>query len=452
MKGYNAWNYAPYIPAGERTGTSVPYICRLAPSYNKVEVEWFHNNYEGVHRIFYSKVNSGSWQEQLISERTFTIEGLEQDMEYMLYIKADNGPQSIVRVIRTGFVPGAVVNYLHPKDNQYSFSGQYLCSPSLVKLPSGVLLASMDVYGRAAPQNLTLIFRSKDGGSSWQYVTDIFPCFWGKMFLHKDALYMLGVSNEYGDLLIGRSDDEGNTWTAPTVIMRGSSNIKENGNHKAPVAVLQSHGRLWTGSEFGCWHKKQFKSSLYSIDENDDLMQANNWTCTGFLAHNDTWPGAEQECAGGIEGNVVESPKGEIFNILRYSKSKALMLKANPDNPEEGLTFYKFIEFPLAHTKFEIQRHDNGIYYAVGNKFPGRTVLSVYTSEDLEHWKFKCDVMNYYQMDIKEVGFQYPSFYFDEDDLLVLSRTAFNNAANFHDSNYITFHRVKLCVHQQYTR
>lgn len=444
MKGYNAWNYVPYIPVGEWTGMSLPYICRLAPSENKVEAEWFHKDYEGSHRVFYSKTGTDLWQDKIISESTFTIEGLEPDMDYRLYIKADNGSQSNIRIVRTGYVPGTVINYLHPQDSQYSFSGQYLCSPSLLKLPGGALLASMDVFGRGTPQNLMLIFRSEDNGNSWRYVTDIFPCFWGKMFLHKGALYMLGVSNEYGDLLIGRSDDEGYTWTTPTVIMRGSSNTKENGHHRAPMVVLHSHGRLWTGSEFGSWNKRQFKDSLFSIDENADLLKAENWTCTGYLDQNEAWPGAVQGCAGAIEGNAVESPQGEIFDILRYSDNKALMLKADPDNPEHGLTFHKFMEFPLAHTKFEIQRHENGMYYAVGNRLPGRTVLSVYTSGDLEHWNFKCDVVNYHEMDIKEVGFQYPSFCFDGDYLLVLSRTAFNKAANFHDSNFSTFHRIKL--------
>ncbi len=444
MKGYNEWDYKPYVPIGEITDAQVPFICRAAPSIDKIEVEWFHKNYEGKHSIFYSKTGSEEWQSFPVSERTFTIEELEKNTDYMLYITSDNGAKSNTRIARTGFVPGTVVNYLHPTDSQYSFSGQYLCSPSIIKLPSGTLLASMDVYAKAAPQNLTLIFRSEDKGNTWQYLTDLFPCFWGKMFLHNGALYMLSVSNEYGDLLIGRSDDEGFTWTTPTVIARGSCNSNEKGNHKAPVPILKSHGRLWTACEFGCWSKRQFKSALYSIDEGDDLLKADNWACTGYTEYCEDWPGAVQGRVGGIEGNVAESPEGNIFNILRYTENKALILKADPYNPEEKQKFYKFIEFPLAHTKFEIQKHKNGIYYAMGNIFPGRTVLSIYTSEDLDHWQFMCDIVNYSEMDIKEVGFQYPSFCFDEDSLLLLSRTAFNKPASFHNSNYITFHRVKL--------
>ena len=31
---------------------------------------------------------------------------------------------------------------------------------------------------------------------------------------------------------------------------------------------------------------------------------------------------------------------------------------------------------------------------------------------------------------------------FDGDDIIALSRTAFDGARNFHDANYFTFHRI----------
>ena len=40
------------------------------------------------------------------------------------------------------------------------------------------------------------------------------------------------------------------------------------------------------------------------------------------------------------------------------------------------------------------------------------------------------------------MGFQYPSFVFDGDDILLQVRTATNGSHNFHDGNYSVFHVI----------
>ena len=147
----------------------------------------------------------------------------------IMKIEASENKKSRIRLARCGESVGAAVNYLHPDDEAYAFSGRYLCSPSLVRHPDGYLLASMDLFAGNHPQNLTLIFRSDDDGKTWHYVSELMPCFWGKLFIHKGELYMLSCSTEYGDLLIGRSDDGGKTWGAPTTLLRGSCPCKEVG-------------------------------------------------------------------------------------------------------------------------------------------------------------------------------------------------------------------------------
>ncbi len=128
--------------------------------------------------------------------------------------------KSRVRLARTGDAVGVVVKYLHPDDTAYSFSGRYLCSPSPVRHPDGFLLGSMDLFAGEHPQNPTLIFRSDDDGESWHYVSELMPCFRGKMFIHRGELYMPACSTEYGDLLIGKSLDGGKTFCAPTTWTR----------------------------------------------------------------------------------------------------------------------------------------------------------------------------------------------------------------------------------------
>lgn len=83
-------------------------------------------------------------QELSVCASVMEIRGLkaEADDEFLLK-RTDNSAQSDLRLVRTGCYPGAVVNYLHPQD------------------PEG-----------GGPQNLTLIFRSEDGGQNWRHMTE----------------------------------------------------------------------------------------------------------------------------------------------------------------------------------------------------------------------------------------------------------------------------------------
>jgi hypothetical protein len=451
MKGYANWNYKPYIPAirlDDEAGK--PYICRIAPGERHIEVEWI-GECEGS-AVYYAPLEGGDWMKLAVSSvkgdsvNIFVIKELEENADYQFYVETVAG-KTKTRLARTGFVPGTVVNYLHPLDEAYLFSGSYLCSPSIVLLPNGKLITSMDVYRSKFPQNLTILCESLDGGETWHYLSELFPCFWGKLFWHNDVLYMLSTSTEYGDLLIGRSDDEGKTWGLPTVLMRGSCSREENGFHKAPVTLIHTAGRLWSAVEYGSWPKLEYKNTVLSIDENADLLKAENWEFTPFLKHDPNWPGCYDVRAGAIEGNAVESPDGKIVNMLRYGQEMALQLVLDPEYPEGPLRFLRVAEFPMGHTKFEVQKIGD-MYVAVGNRLPKRNILSVYISKDLTDWQFAMDIINHEELDMNAVGFQYPVFTFDPktETLLVLSRTAFNNAHNFHDSNYQTFHKIPLAA------
>jgi hypothetical protein len=59
----------------------------------------------------------------------FDLISLETEREYEFFVEADNGEKSRVRLARTGKSVGTVINYLHPDDEAYAFSGRYLCSP-----------------------------------------------------------------------------------------------------------------------------------------------------------------------------------------------------------------------------------------------------------------------------------------------------------------------------------
>lgn len=457
MKPADTWSCRPYRQLDDELDFPLT-ICRLAPNADIIELEWLDESgtAPGEYEIYFKPVDASEFKILKTNENKAVLSGLFPDTEYELFVAAGK-QKSRTRLAQTGFVPGTVVNYLHPRDGAYQFSGRYLCSPSIVKLPNGALLASMDVYASKAPQNLSMIFRSDDGGATWQYSTELFPCFWGKLFVHKGELYMLAMSTEYGDIFIGKSTDGGKTFCLPEVLFRGSCSFAEKGLHKAPMPVTAHAGRLWTAIDYGAWSMGGHSSCLLSVDENSDLMKAENWTLTKPLAYSPRWAGAvEGPSRGLLEGSAVVSPDGEIINFLGYrtgecvpDRDRAVMLKGDIRNPEKKLAFYKVVDFYGNRAKFSVLYDQvSGLYYSIVNRIKGentrgmRNIASLSVSPDLVRWRVVRDLLDYSAEDPAKVAFQYIDFLFDGDDLLFLSRTAFNNAAGFHDSNYITFHRV----------
>ena len=64
-------------------------------------------------------------------------------------------------------------------------------------------------------------------------------------------------------------------------------------------------------------------------------------------------------------------------------------------------------------------------------------------SDDLKSWSVVCDLIDRRELDHQQVGFQYVDFEIEGEDIIFLCRTGMNNAANYHDTNYSTFHKIK---------
>ena len=88
----------------------------------------------------------------------------------------------------------------------------FLGSPSVVRLPDGALVASHDYFGPGCPRNhedeeaLSSIYRSEDNGQSWVNVTHVMNAYWSTLFVHRGHLYLFGVSQQYGSIVIRRRE------------------------------------------------------------------------------------------------------------------------------------------------------------------------------------------------------------------------------------------------------
>ena len=454
MKGYNYWSYAPYKPLLWETGDI--YICRVVPSENSIHFEWLKND-EDSYDIYYRERDNGDFifcGSTDVNE--YDIKELREDTDYEFYVESGN-KKSRTRLARCGKSVGTVVNYFHPDDKAYAFSGSYLCSPSLVRHPDGFLLASMDFYGVDSPQNLTLIYRSDDDGNTWHYVSELMPCFWGKMFIHKNELYMLACSTEYGDLLISKSTDGGKTFCAPVTLLRGAGGKGgHSGVHKNPQNVVHFNGRIYETLEWGSWKNQEYchAAMVMSCDENDDLLVPENWSFTEPKKFNPSDAPEISEMAERtmtIEGTLVVSPENKLLNIMRFSKpGYALAYEVDTQDNDAPLKYSYCMAFNAHFSKFMIKFDEKSKKYLsiadyiddrenIGN----RNHLVLMASSDLVSWDIVCDLFDYRHEDASKVGFQYVDFEIENDDIIYLCRTAMNNANSYHDSNYSTFHRIE---------
>ena len=452
MKGTSTWSYAPYRPFFTDVGEI--YICRVAPDAHSVELEWLPME-NAAYTVYYRKRNEGDFTAwETTQETSCKITGLDTDTDYEFYIASDER-KSRIRLARCGKSIGVAVNYLHPEDEAYSFSGHYLCSPSLVRHPEGYLLASMDVYAANHPQNLTFIFRSDDDGATWHYVSELMPCFWGKLFLHMGELYMLSCSTEYGDLLIGKSTDGGKTFSPPVTLLRGSNGKNGNtGVHKNPQNIFRHGGRIYETLEWGAWANKSLchAAMVMSCDENDDLLNPESWSFSEPVAFDHFAPELSNLPIPTmtIEGTLTLSPDGKLLNVMRFgSYHQAIVYEVNTEDPDAPLTYSRCMDFPANYSKFMIKYDEQSErYYSVATRTGSpetskhRNLLSLLASRDLIHWDVICDLFDDRDGDPKQVGFQYVDFEMEGEDLIYLCRTALNGANSYHNSNYITFHRI----------
>ena len=198
MKAHTNWDYKPYYPLDRINRYYSPYICQIIPKEDSCYFAFIDNGKkaDSKYKVFLKERYYREYCSFDIDGFSFTFSNLKNNTDYEFYIQRDEDVKSEIRLFRTGTVIGTIVNYLHKDDPYYSFSGRYLCSPSLVKLPSGKLISSMDVFEGNNCQNLTVLFESNDNGKTWSYLNELFPCFWGQLFYENDRLYMLSASTE----------------------------------------------------------------------------------------------------------------------------------------------------------------------------------------------------------------------------------------------------------------
>lgn len=358
----------------------------------------------------------------------------------------------------SGPVPGVVVS------KSPDFGTVYPSSPSIAILPDGTYISSHNWAGGTPLARTTVIFTSPDKGGTWTEIAR-FPFVWANLFVHRGHLYILGIlkpAQESGETwshyAIRRSTDGGRTWTNPTDSKNGL--IRTDARyHTAPCALVVHNDRIWRAVET-MMSKDQvrnlnvkntrwghfFRAHMSSAPADSDLLDASNWTISEPFDYDfDTWIGN-----GFLEGNAVAAPDGRVVNLLRCAsegRDKAIVLDCSEDGKKlisRGKASQ--IGFPGGAVKFTIRFDEaSGMYWTLATRqqdpMAGRNYLVLTASKDLVHWEQRTVLLRHH--DWKYHAFQYVDWVFDGDDIIYVSRTAWDHAHSAHDANYMTFHRAK---------
>lgn len=354
-------------------------------------------------------------------------------------------------------VPGVIVNY------SPASTGIYLGTPSICLLPDGTYLVSHDYFGPKSNSNRnakTEIFRSFDKGNKWEKIATVNQ-FWSNLFYLNGDVYLIGTDNSCGNCVIRKSNDKGITWSEIVDESRGIIRYKtpDKGFHTSAVSMVEHNGRIWRPFELtrsdGEWG--YFESMIMSAPINSDILNGKNWIVSSSMSLDIMWG---KKYHTWLEGGAVLTPENDLVIILRVDRrddEMAAILHVKDSGKLLSFDPQKdFIRFPGGCKKFVV-RYDSisRMYWSLSNWVPdtyrkynverARNTLALVSSKDLREWNVNKIVLH--DSNIDKSGFQYVDWRFEGNDIVFVSRTAFYDGENYansqHNSNYITFHRIK---------
>jgi hypothetical protein len=348
-------------------------------------------------------------------------------------------------------VPGVVVHRLPVPSPWQRLAGRaiYTASPSIAVLPDGSYVITDNLFGKgsgADSSGTTQVFGSSDRGEHWHLLTVIPGMKRGSLFVHGQALFLLGYRAAPGDIVIRRSDDGGRTWTEPE---DEASGLLRRGNFGGtPQRPVVYGGRIWLA---------QAGRRVLSAAVGSDLLRADSWALSRRA---NTSSGPFGKDATITEGQVVASPATGVVVMPKIGGEPFTVLLRVGREPEtlRDPRREDWVALPGGEKKFALGFDpQSGYFFALSNPVMPRyrdsgwppelirNVAALLVSRDLREWRIALIFLETPRVDHE--AFQYFSYDFDGEDLVIASRTAFEvgdgKPPRGHDSNLTTFHRIE---------
>ena len=347
--------------------------------------------------------------------------------------------------------------------HSFKSSKTYVGSPSLVVIDEQTIIVSHDFFGPNSEEfeeATTHIYISRNKGESWEKISEIRGAFWSKLFLFRDELYLLGTNKHHGNIVLRKSHDLGHTWTFPN--SNESGLLFEGEYHTAPTPVVEFEGRLYKAFErknylYAQW-PQWYEPVVLSVSIHEDILQSYNWKISNTLSIDNSY--LNSNFVGWLEGNIVVKDN-RLHNTMRVESidsKEEYIANILIDHNEYSISFDDdFYTMPGGSKKFTIYFDEvTKKYFSLVNRVENiehnstntaylRNRLSLISSDDLKSWNLVKDIL--FADDEKYCGFQYVDWQFMNNDIYFVCRTAYydeeGHAHTYHDSNYITFHRIE---------
>lgn len=365
------------------------------------------------------------------------------------------------------------VPVFHNPDPEY-----YVEGPGLVRLDDGALVTVVPVVPRnewsaerRAEHSVTHILRSKDGGKTWQKLSDL-PYYSAVPWTHKGALYLFtnkgGTKVRNDDLFLLRSQDGGKTWSDPVTLFKGHF-----WNCHTGMAIRDNH-LYWAVDDLSLGSKRGPRA--LSGDLSMDVMNPAAWR----LSEPVPFPGVPEALTKPdlklssqyLEPNVLNvHGKLRVLMTVKPKRQSTASLCAVLDlNDKQDKLDLKFRQFhPMAGGQLKfcvIWDEVSQMFWATANLVVDSQGVFDWWAEGEKRGNFSYAsgmggndrrfLMLFYGVDglnwmpagcVAQAGkisqsFMYARPVIDGNDLAIIARSSVN-APNQHDADYATFHRVR---------
>jgi len=344
------------------------------------------------------------------------------------------------------------------------------------------------------------IFVSDNDGKTFD-LKHRFPFMHARPFVFEGCIYVLGQCN---DLMIIKSEDDGETWTDPVKLTEGED------WHQAPCNVLLKNGNLYIVMEkrsdrkITGWKVNNIAPVLMRGGRGYDLAKRESWTFASELyfdqvvdkneleymgipffwttgeTYTEVSPGRGCAEIGWLETNIVNLiddkhylyDKDTLHLFMRaHTGLTGIAALAKVVEKEDGTmeTMIEtvpsgkkllYIPLPGGQMKFHILYDEiSKLYWLLSTQATDsmtradelppqrynlpdneRRRLVLHFSKNCFDWCFAGVVAI---GDEEQMSRHYASMTMNDDDLLIVSRSGDEKAISAHDTNFVSFHRIK---------